>query len=84
MITLRYFAKLRETLESDSEQLDATPEIATVDDIITLLRQRGGAWSEVFAPEETVMVAVNQEMSDTAAHVADGDEVAFFPPVTGG
>ena len=52
--------------------------------LIAHLRARGGAWSEALAPGALVRVAVNQEMADAATHVNDGDEVAFFPPVTGG
>ncbi|MES9902271.1 MAG: MoaD/ThiS family protein, partial [Sedimenticola sp.] len=48
------------------------------------LQARGGIWQETFGADQTVMMAVNQEMADATIAVADGDEVAFFPPVTGG
>lgn len=84
MITLLYFARLREDLNCSDETLDFTPELGTVADLIALLRTRGDTWSEVFAEGETVMVAVNQEMGGADTPLADGDEVALFPPVTGG
>ena len=48
------------------------------------LRDRGGAWANVFAPNRAVRAAVNQDMAQPAAPLKAGDEVAFFPPVTGG
>lgn len=84
MITLLYFARLREELGCADETLEYTPELNQVADIVAILRTRGGSWAELFAEGETVMVAVNQEMGGAETPVADGDEVAFFPPVTGG
>ena len=48
------------------------------------LMARGGAWASVLANGKALRVAVNQEMADPATPVKAGDEVAFFPPVTGG
>jgi len=52
--------------------------------VIDLLRNREGPWTQAFAPGKTWRVAVNQNMADLATPVKAGDEVAFFPPVTGG
>jgi molybdopterin synthase sulfur carrier subunit len=83
MITLRYFASLRETVGVETEAL--SPEHAgTVDDIRALLRERGAPWAEVLDPSRRVLAAVNQQMAQPDTAVADGDELAFFPPVTGG
>jgi len=48
------------------------------------LRSRGGAWEAELAAEKPVRAAVNQDMAQADTVLADGDEVAFFPPVTGG
>jgi len=74
-ITVRYFASLREQLGRGEEQVDAAG-IGCVADI----------WSRVCAmplPANT-LVAINQEYASPASVVRAGDEVAFFPPVTGG
>lgn len=84
MIKVLYFARLREQLGSSGEEITPGPELATVADLATLLRERGGAWSDALGEGETIMAAVNQEMARMDAPVMDGDEVAFFPPVTGG
>jgi len=84
MIKVLYFARLREQLGTTGEELPAAAELATVGDLTTILRGRGGIWSELLAEDETILVAVNQEMARPETLIKDGDEVAFFPPVTGG
>lgn len=84
MIKILYFARLREQLGTVGEEISPAADPATVGDIAARLRQRGGVWSNVFNEGETIMVAVNQEMARLETRVKDGDEVAFFPPVTGG
>lgn len=84
MIQIRYFASLRERLGTGSEALDPPVNDATVADIAATLRHRGRPWAEVLGEDQTIMVAVNREMASLETGVRDGDEVAFFPPVTGG
>jgi len=57
---------------------------STVAGLRTLLMARGGAWQTALAQGRALRVAVNQEMAQPATPVKPGDEVAFFPPVTGG
>lgn len=84
MIQLLYFARLRETLGRSSEQLDWQPEFAQVADLLNHLRQRGTPWQEALAPGQNFRVAINQDMAQADSPLVDGDEVALFPPVTGG
>lgn len=81
-ITVRYFASIREALGQGEEAVD-TPA-ATLGALRQELLARGGAYAEVLAPGRAVRMALNQTLSDESAALADGAEVAFFPPVTGG
>jgi len=84
MIKILYFARLREQLDTAGEEIPSTEGVKTVGDIATLLCRREGVWSDILGGGETFLVAVNQEMARLETEVEDGDEVAFFPPVTGG
>jgi molybdopterin synthase sulfur carrier subunit len=84
MVTVLYFARLREALGTASEQLALPPAVRDLEGLRALLVARGGAWEKELAPGKAVRAAVNQAMAGGDVPVADGDEVAFFPPVTGG
>ncbi|MBK5939048.1 molybdopterin converting factor subunit 1 [Halochromatium roseum] len=83
MIQVRYFASLREQLGRDAEAIEPSTE-ASVAELRALLCARGEPWATALAPEQRILAAVNQEMARPDSRVADGDELAFFPPVTGG
>lgn len=81
-VTIRFFARLREQLGTESLTLpigDAT----TVADVLNTLAAQGGAWQELDG-DRPIMVAVNQAMAKPSTLLKPRDEVAFFPPVTGG
>ena len=80
MIRVQYFARYREALGRDDEQLSG--DFATLDDLRLHLVARGGEW-EVLG-EQNLMCARNQELCSLDTEIADGDEIAFFPTVTGG
>lgn len=82
MIRVLYFASLRERLGRADEALDDHPD--TLAGLRASLAARGDAWREVFTGAQPVLAAVNQEMAGDDSTLADGDEVGFFPPVTGG
>jgi molybdopterin synthase sulfur carrier subunit len=83
-LKILYFAGLREKLGKDTEELELPAGVATMAALRSHLRTRGGAWAEALADTKLLRVAVNQEMVQPSAAVKGGDEVAFFPPVTGG
>ena len=83
-IQLRFFAGIRESLGTAHESVTVPANIHTVGDVRNFLRERGGVWAEVLAEGRLLRMAYNQEMTDADRQIADGCEIAFFPPVTGG
>lgn len=84
MLTVHYFASIREKLALDSEQLEVPEHIDSVTALVDyLISLHGSAWEAVLK-NASVLVAVNQSVADYSSLLRDGDEVAFFPPVTGG
>jgi sulfur-carrier protein len=79
-----YLARLREALGQSEETLSSLENIRTVDDLLAHLRGRGGAYATELAAGRRYRVAVNHAVVDGSAALAAGDEVAIFPPVTGG
>lgn len=86
VITVRlvYLARLREAFGRGGETLTLPKDSSSVTTIIALLRERGGAFAAELASGRAVRIAINHAMSAPDAVVRDGDEVALFPPVTGG
>jgi molybdopterin synthase sulfur carrier subunit len=84
MLKLLFFARLREDLGTGAEELALPAGVTTVAALRAHLIARGGAWATVLANGKALRVAVNQEMAEPSTPVRTGDEVAFFPPVTGG
>jgi molybdopterin synthase sulfur carrier subunit len=83
-VTLLFFARLRETLGSEREQLTLPEGVADVAALREYLQKRGGNWSVELAGGKPVRVAINQDMAAPDTPLRHGDEIAFFPPVTGG
>jgi len=79
-----YFASVKERVGKDAEEIEVPAEVSTVAALRAHLRTRGGEWSEVFSDKRLVKAAVNQDMVQPSAPIKAGDEIAFFPPVTGG
>jgi sulfur-carrier protein len=84
MVTILYFARLRETSGRNTEQIVLPAGVRDLEGLRAMLVARGGAWEQELSPHRPVRAAINQAMAVGDAPLADGDEVAFFPPVTGG
>lgn len=83
-IKIIFFASFKELLKCSEieQQLD---DGATIASLCAALANRGGEWYKVFSEaKKTVKVACNQQMADMTTVLEQGDEIAFFPPVTGG
>lgn len=84
MIRVLFFASIREALDCPELQLEQNGEVADLDSLQAKLIARGGdRWREVLT-RPNVVRALNQTVVEGNPVLADGDEVAFFPPVTGG
>lgn len=83
-VTILYFAWLRERVGVAEESLTAPEGVATVADLVAHLAGLDERHAAAFQNRATIRCAVNQEFADPAAVLRPGDEVAFFPPVTGG
>lgn len=82
-VKLLYFASLREAVGKSGEELELPAGVETVGALRAHLAQRGDGW-QALAAGRNVRAALNQHMVGAEATVGAGDEVAFFPPVTGG
>ena len=83
MVQLRFFASLREKLRVGEEQIELPVDVGDVAGLTGWLQARGEAWNDALSTER-LQVAVNQVIVNPDTLVHDGDEIAWFPPVTGG
>jgi molybdopterin synthase sulfur carrier subunit len=83
-ISLVYLARLREAFGAASERMEAPPQVKTVGALRAWLASRGGVWAAELAPGRAVRIAVNHDLAGPETPISAGDEVAIFPPVTGG
>ena len=83
-LTVLYFAWLRERTGLAEEHVRPPAGVASVAALVDWLAARSPGHAAAFAHRGTVRCAVNQEFADPATALHPGDEVAFFPPVTGG
>ncbi len=79
-----YFAWIRTKLGIEQEVLDLPEGVATVEDLLTWLKSRNEQFAEVLENDEVIRVAVNQEHAQRDVKIMDTDEIALFPPITGG
>jgi molybdopterin synthase sulfur carrier subunit len=82
VIRVLFFASVRDRLGVDQLAIEEVP--STVEELRTGLAARDPDWEEVLGAGQRVLVAVNQAMAGPQTPLHDGDEVGFFPPVTGG
>ena len=84
MLKILYFASLRERLQTAEEQLSLPPAVSTVGELREFLRTRGTEWELALGAGRNLRVAVDQDMAEPNTPLRGNEEVAFFPPVTGG
>ena len=84
MIKVLFFARIREQLDCASLEREWDDSVRSVDGLRAALVASGGEQWQAALTEENIICAVNQQVITGNIELADGDEVAFFPPVTGG
>lgn len=82
MLHIIYFAQLKDDIRCSEEDIEWHTDITTIKDLKAMLSERGQQWQHAF--QKNILSAVNQTMAQDEHILNDGDEVAFFPPVTGG
>ncbi|MEB0030569.1 molybdopterin converting factor subunit 1 [Undibacterium sp. RTI2.1] len=83
-IQLRFFASIREALNTSEETVNLPAEVKTIGDVRHWLIARGDVWADALAEGRALRMAYDQQLTDADTLIEDGGEVAFFPPVTGG
>ena len=83
-IKILYFARIKEAVNYSSENIDLPIDINTVTALKNYLALRGENWANLFNGKQVVRAAINHALVDDLAVINAGDEIAFFPPVTGG
>ena len=83
-VKVLYFARRREQFGIGEETVELPDGAVMVAMLLDVLRARGGVWAEQLAVGKAYRVAVNQDLVDQVAPIEAGDEIAIFPPVTGG
>jgi molybdopterin synthase sulfur carrier subunit len=84
LIKVLYFARLKENLNYSTEDIDLPADVTNVAHLKAYLAKRGEAWANLFSGKQSIRAAIKHALVDDNAQIKDGDEVAFFPPVTGG
>jgi sulfur-carrier protein len=84
MATLLYFAWVRERIGTADESLPLPSDVGTAGALLDLLIARGGGYAEALGARDKIRIAVNQAYVSENFSINDHDEIAFFPPVTGG
>jgi sulfur-carrier protein len=83
-IKILYFARIKESVNYSTEDIVLPNDVSTITALKNFLAQRGDVWAGLFNGKQTIRAAINHELVDNMAVINEGDEVAFFPPVTGG
>ncbi len=84
MLRIRYFASVREAMGREGEDMELPADVATVADLVRHLRATDDDFDRLHANGETVLAAVNQTVAGAGRPLGEADEIAFFPPMSGG
>ena len=81
---IKYFSWIKEHVGKSEELIELTDHINNVNELINYLNETDQKYSLIFEKKELIKIAVNKTYSSFDTHISNNDEIAFFPPVTGG
>lgn len=84
MMQIHYFASIREQMDREQDQIALPSEVKNVAELIQYLRDQNSRFDALFSSNRKLLVAVNQTVVNQNYQLSESDEVAFFPPMTGG
>ena len=84
MLKIHYFAHLREQLGRECDDLVLPDGIVNVSELIEFLQRKDPTINEIFESTPKILVAINQVVVSRDSKITQNDEIAFFPPMTGG
>ena len=84
-LKLLFFASLREQFEFSQKEITLIKQVRTAEEfLLDMSKQVGGDWVDLFENKNMYKLAINQELSSWSDLIHEGDELAIFPPITGG
>ena len=83
-MVIKYFSWIKEHIGKSEEQLELPKHINNVNELINYLNETDEKYNLIFDKKELIKIAVNKTYSSFDTNINDNDEIAFFPPVTGG
>jgi len=83
-LKIQYFASVREAMAREEETIQPPESVETVADLVQYLSSQDASFAELAGAENPLLVAINHSVVDRNASLSENDEVAFFPPMTGG
>ena len=83
-MVVKYFSWIKEHIGKSEEQIDLPSHITNVNQLINYLNEKDKKYNLIFEKKELIKIAVNKTYSSFDTNISNSDEIAFFPPVTGG
>ena len=81
---IKYFSWVKDLAETNEETIELPENVKDVEDLINFLEKKNNKYKEIFSKKHLIKVAVNKKYVNTSFKLNKNDEIAFFPPVTGG
>ena len=83
-MVIKYFSWVKELAETSEEQIELPDNIKNVEELIKFLIKKNKKYEKIFVRKNTIKIAINKVYTNPSSKITNNDEIAFFPPVTGG